>query len=185
MSWLFASGKLNSESKESAWSCSRHGFVLWSGKIPLAVEQLSLWTTTNEPALWSPGGTTTEPVSYNCWSPHPGVSALQQERPSQGEAATREKPVQRRRHSTVKNKGTKLQKHPKNSKWNKTDNYWLKTERYIFFRNCNTQGIYMRLWIYFIITSWKWWIDYSKLTKVILNMIGQINLIFWINVFWI
>ena len=32
-------------SKESAFQCRRHGFDLWSGKIPHAVEQLSLGAT--------------------------------------------------------------------------------------------------------------------------------------------
>ena len=45
--------------KES--SCRwRHGFDPWSRKIPYAVEQLSLCTTTIEPALWSPGTANTE-----------------------------------------------------------------------------------------------------------------------------
>ena len=35
---------------ESACQCRRHGFEPWSGKIPHATEQLSLWATTTEPA---------------------------------------------------------------------------------------------------------------------------------------
>ena len=45
--------------KES--SCRwRHEFDPWSRKIPYAAEQLSLCTTTIEPALWSPGTANTE-----------------------------------------------------------------------------------------------------------------------------
>ena len=36
--------------KESACQCRRHRFDPWSGKIPHATEQLSLWATTVEPA---------------------------------------------------------------------------------------------------------------------------------------
>ena len=39
--------------------CRGHGFEPWSGKIPHATEQLSLCTTTTEPALYSPKTTTT------------------------------------------------------------------------------------------------------------------------------
>ena len=35
---------------ESACQCREHGFEPWSGKIPHAAEQLSLWATTTEPA---------------------------------------------------------------------------------------------------------------------------------------
>jgi len=37
--------------KESACQCRRLGFDAWSGKIPHAAEQLSLWATTTEPVL--------------------------------------------------------------------------------------------------------------------------------------
>ena len=54
--------------KESACQCRGHGFELWSGKIPLAAEQLSPCTTTTEPVLWSPWATTAEPTCHNYWS---------------------------------------------------------------------------------------------------------------------
>ena len=38
--------------KESCW-CRTHGFDLWSGRIPYAVEQLHSWATTIEPVLWT------------------------------------------------------------------------------------------------------------------------------------
>ena len=44
--------------KESSCQCKRHTFNPWSGKIPHAEGQLS------------PGFTTVEPVSCNCWRPH-------------------------------------------------------------------------------------------------------------------
>ena len=37
--------------KESDCQCGRHGFNHWSRKIPHAMEQLSLWAPTTEPAL--------------------------------------------------------------------------------------------------------------------------------------
>ena len=49
-----------------------------SGKIPHAAEQLSLCTTTIEPALYSPPATTTEGSA-------PRARALQQEKPPQWE----------------------------------------------------------------------------------------------------
>ena len=39
---------------ESACQCRGHGFEPWSGKIPHATEQLSLCTTTTEPAHLEP-----------------------------------------------------------------------------------------------------------------------------------
>ena len=39
---------------ESACQCRGHGFELWSGKIPHAVEQLGPWATTTEPARLEP-----------------------------------------------------------------------------------------------------------------------------------
>ena len=51
-----------------------HGFDPWSGKIPHATEQLSLYTTTTESGLRSPSDATTEPMS-------PGACALQREKP--------------------------------------------------------------------------------------------------------
>ena len=50
--------------------CRRHEFNPWSGKIPNAMEQLSLCTTTIEAALPSLGAATTEPTCHNQWSPH-------------------------------------------------------------------------------------------------------------------
>ena len=46
--------------KEPACQGRRHGFGLWSRKIPHATEQLTPSTTTFEPVLWSPGATATE-----------------------------------------------------------------------------------------------------------------------------
>ena len=50
--------------KESACLCRRCRFNPWSGKIPLALEQLSLWATTIQPVLQSLG-TTPEPAHHN------------------------------------------------------------------------------------------------------------------------
>ena len=61
--------------KESACQRRRHKFDPWSGKIPQAVDQLSLCATTVEPVLYSPGTTTTEA-------------------PRTGARAPREKPLQ-------------------------------------------------------------------------------------------
>ena len=44
--------------KESTCQCRKHGCDLWSGKIPRAMEQLSLWATT------------IEPIHHHHWSPH-------------------------------------------------------------------------------------------------------------------
>ena len=54
--------------KESACQCGRHGFNPWSRKIPHAMEQLSLWAPTTEPALQSSGATTTGPLCCHCWN---------------------------------------------------------------------------------------------------------------------
>ena len=48
--------------KESACQCRRHGFEPWSGKISHALGQLSMCTTTIEPALLEPG-------RCICWNP--------------------------------------------------------------------------------------------------------------------
>ena len=53
----------------SSCQCRGHGFKPWSGKIPHAVEQLSLCTTTTEPVLQSPRAKTTKPTCHNYWSP--------------------------------------------------------------------------------------------------------------------
>ena len=42
--------------KESACQCKRHGFDLWSGKIPHAQEHLSPCATTTEPVCQEPVG---------------------------------------------------------------------------------------------------------------------------------
>ena len=54
--------------EKSAYQRRRHRFHLWSGKIPYATEQLSLWATTIEPVLSSPGTTSIEPMSCSYWS---------------------------------------------------------------------------------------------------------------------
>ena len=68
---------------ESACQCKGHGFEPWSGKIPRAAEQLSLWaqllslhSRNCEPQLLSPRATTTEARA-------PGACAPQQEKPPQ------------------------------------------------------------------------------------------------------
>ena len=65
--------------KESTCQCRRHGFDLWSTRMPHAKEQLTLCATTielcsraQEPQLLKP--------------PHPRACALQQEKPLQWEA---------------------------------------------------------------------------------------------------
>ena len=47
-------------SKESSCQCRGLGFDPWATKIPLAVQQLSLSTTTTVLMLWSPCAATTE-----------------------------------------------------------------------------------------------------------------------------
>ena len=46
--------------KKSVCQCRRHGFELWSGKIPHAAEQLSLSAISIEPVLQRAGLATTE-----------------------------------------------------------------------------------------------------------------------------
>ena len=48
---VFLSFPCGSAGKEYPCQCRRHGFDLWFGKIPRAVEQLSLCVTTTEPVL--------------------------------------------------------------------------------------------------------------------------------------
>ena len=62
--WL--SGK--KRKKKSICQCKTYGFDPWSGKIPHAMEQPSLWATAIEPVLKSLGAPTTEPMCCNCWS---------------------------------------------------------------------------------------------------------------------
>ena len=54
--------------KESSCQCRRQWFNPWSGKIPHAVEQLSLRVTTTEPVLQSLGVATAVPMCRDCWS---------------------------------------------------------------------------------------------------------------------
>ena len=49
----------------SACQCRRHRFNPWSGKIPHALEQLSLCTITTKPVLQSPGAMRTDPTCCN------------------------------------------------------------------------------------------------------------------------
>ena len=53
--------------KESACQCREHEFDPWSGKIPHAMEQWSLWITTTQAVLQSLGTATTEACMP--WSP--------------------------------------------------------------------------------------------------------------------
>ena len=53
---------------ESACQCRRCGFDPWSGRIPHATRQISLYATTTESMLWSPWTTPTEPLCCNSWS---------------------------------------------------------------------------------------------------------------------
>ena len=68
-------------------------FEPWSGKIPHAVEQLSLCATTTEPALYSPRATTTVARA-------PRARAPQQEKPLQWEAHA----LQQRPNATINKK---------------------------------------------------------------------------------
>ena len=45
---------------ESACQFRRHGFNLWFGRIPHALEQLGPWAIATEPMFWSLGAATTE-----------------------------------------------------------------------------------------------------------------------------
>ena len=54
--------------KESTCQCRRHGFSLWSGKIPHAEEQLSPCAAITEPVLWSSETAIPEPACCNYWS---------------------------------------------------------------------------------------------------------------------
>ena len=72
--------------KESSCQNRRHEFYPWSGKISHASDQLSLWTTTAERALWSLWVTTTEPACSNYWSLSTLQPMLCNEKPPQQEA---------------------------------------------------------------------------------------------------
>ena len=102
--------------KEFTCRCRRHGFNPWSRKLPHAAEQLCLCTSTIEPVLQSPEATSTEPTHRSYWSPHtwslctPTREATAMRSPciaARGKpllGATREKPPQQQRPSTVENK---------------------------------------------------------------------------------
>ena len=55
--------------QESTCQCRRHGFALWSGRVPHAEEQLSLIATTTETVLWSLETTTAEATHHSFWRP--------------------------------------------------------------------------------------------------------------------
>ena len=58
-----------SSGKECTCQCREHRFDPWSRKIPRAMERLSLCSATTEPALWSPGATTTEAAGRQLLTP--------------------------------------------------------------------------------------------------------------------
>ena len=63
VSYFFTFSNTTPMKGESACQCRRHRFDPWSGKISYAAEQLSLWVTTIELVLWSPGAATTEALA--------------------------------------------------------------------------------------------------------------------------
>ena len=72
--------------EESAYLCRRRGLDPWSGKSPLASDQLSPCATTIKPVLESLAAAATEPTCCNCGRPtHPRAHALQKEGPLQWE----------------------------------------------------------------------------------------------------
>ena len=91
-------------------------FDLWSGKIPHAREHLNPCTPALDPMLDSLGATATEPMPCNCWTRYNLEASLHKKRSHCSEkpthhseeqlplSATREKPMQQRRPTTVKNK---------------------------------------------------------------------------------
>ena len=56
--------------KEVTCQCRRHGFDPWSGKISHAMKQLSPWTTSIEPVLWSLWAAISESTYCSYWSPN-------------------------------------------------------------------------------------------------------------------
>ena len=64
--WDFPGGSVV---KNPPANAGENRFDPWSRKVPHAVEQLSPWATTTEPALYSPRATATEPTRHNYWSP--------------------------------------------------------------------------------------------------------------------
>ena len=103
--------------KESTCQFRRQGFYPWSGRIPRAIEQLSLGTTI-EPVFGSQGLATTEPMCSNSWSPSVQIpcsttreaSTVRSPYTTSGEKppliTTTEKPEQQQRPSTAKSKQT-------------------------------------------------------------------------------
>ena len=72
--------------EESAYLCRRRGLDPWSGKSPLASDQLSPCASTIKPVLESLAAAATEPTCCNCGRPvHPRAHALQKEGPLQWE----------------------------------------------------------------------------------------------------
>ena len=79
---LKLSGRLPwwSSGKDSACEHRGHRFNPWSGKIPHAMEQLSVCATTTEPALYSLEATPAETRCSNYWSLHTLKSMLHNQR---------------------------------------------------------------------------------------------------------
>ena len=106
--------------EDSACQCRRHRFETWSGKIPHAVEQISLWpqllslcSRAREPQLLSPCAATTEACAlWSLCSATREATAVRSPHTTTREqsllSATREKPSKQRRPSTTKSKGVKL-----------------------------------------------------------------------------
>ena len=100
--------------EDSACRCRRHGFETWSGKIPHAVEQISLWpqllslcSRAWEPQLLSPCAATTEACAlWSLYSATREATAVRREQSPL--SATREKPSKQRRPGMAKSKGAKL-----------------------------------------------------------------------------
>ena len=64
--------------KDSLCQCRRHGFNPWSGRIPHALDQLNLCTTTTEPVLLCLRAATTELMHHNYKSPRSPCSATRE-----------------------------------------------------------------------------------------------------------
>ena len=82
-------------SEESVYQCRRRGFYPGSGKIPQAVEQLSLCFTTTDPQA-------VEPVLHN--RSHHSKKPVHCTRVQPPLTVTRAKPGQQQRPSTARNK---------------------------------------------------------------------------------
>ena len=85
--------------KESACQCRRHGFDPWPRKIPHTTEQLTPFGKTTWPVLQSPRSTSREGTAVRSSCVSTREQALL--------TPAREKPVQRQRPSTAKNKNLK------------------------------------------------------------------------------